>query len=75
MERQGEERGVESQLVEARQRPVRFLGEDAPPTAAAPTKVAELIRRVYTYKKVGDLELQADVFRLSNFATGPKCSK
>lgn len=56
--------------VEARQRPVRFLSEDDPP-GKAPDEPAKLIRRVYTYKTVGALELQADVFRLSNFRKGP----
>lgn len=56
--------------VEARQRPVRFLSEDDPP-GKAPAEPAKLIRRVYTYKTVGSLELQADVFRLSDFRKGP----
>jgi len=57
--------------VEPRQRPVMFLSEGHEETAARPTKTAELIRRVYTYKTVGSLELKADVFRLSHFAKGP----
>jgi acetyl esterase/lipase len=57
--------------VEPRQRPVRFLSEESGEAEARPTKAAELIRRVYTYKTVGSLELKADVFRLSHFKKGP----
>jgi len=59
--------------VKPRHRPVAFLSEDTtggerPAPAREPP---HLVRRVYTYKTAGTLELQADVFRLSNFAVGP----
>ncbi len=57
----------------ATQRPSSFLEEAPPegPGASAAPAAPDLVRRVYTYKTVGTLELQADVYRLSNFVVGP----